>query len=219
MKSGEPTLVILVKKPFLGSGLSIAIGSVAGIAMAVLGATSAKASVTYDYIGNDFTNVRGNYTVTDKITGSITFATPLPANLSFPTTEYPTSFIFMDGVEAITNSSALTSLFVLGTDKAGHIKQWNIELDTKTSVIDTINFKHPYPSTVFDIVQDGITTSSTSVGQIFEDPGRWKVETAVPETSTWAMLILGFAGVGFMAYRRRSAALRVAGYPSLSIHR
>jgi hypothetical protein len=26
--------------------------------------------------------------------------------------------------------------------------------------------------------------------------------TAVPETSTWAMLILGFAGVGFMAYRR-----------------
>jgi PEP-CTERM motif len=27
---------------------------------------------------------------------------------------------------------------------------------------------------------------------------------AVPEPSTWAMLILGFAGVGFMAYRRRS---------------
>ncbi len=26
---------------------------------------------------------------------------------------------------------------------------------------------------------------------------------AVPEPSTWAMLILGFAGVGFMAYRRR----------------
>ncbi len=28
--------------------------------------------------------------------------------------------------------------------------------------------------------------------------------TAVPEPSTWAMLILGFAGVGFMAYRRKS---------------
>jgi hypothetical protein len=27
---------------------------------------------------------------------------------------------------------------------------------------------------------------------------------AIPETSTWAMMILGFAGVGFMAYRRRS---------------
>lgn len=28
---------------------------------------------------------------------------------------------------------------------------------------------------------------------------------AVPEPSTWAMMILGFAGVGFMAYRRRSS--------------
>jgi hypothetical protein len=28
--------------------------------------------------------------------------------------------------------------------------------------------------------------------------------SAVPEPSTWAMMILGFAGVGFMAYRRRS---------------
>jgi len=29
-------------------------------------------------------------------------------------------------------------------------------------------------------------------------------EAAVPEPSTWAMIILGFAGVGFMAYRRKS---------------
>jgi hypothetical protein len=36
--------------------------------------------------------------------------------------------------------------------------------------------------------------------------------TAVPEPSTWAMMILGFAGVSFMAYRRRNnvASLRVA---------
>jgi hypothetical protein len=27
---------------------------------------------------------------------------------------------------------------------------------------------------------------------------------AVPEPATWAMMILGFAGVGFMAYRRRN---------------
>ena len=35
---------------------------------------------------------------------------------------------------------------------------------------------------------------------------------AVPEPSTWAMLILGFAGIGAMTYRRRKqpAALRVA---------
>jgi PEP-CTERM motif len=27
---------------------------------------------------------------------------------------------------------------------------------------------------------------------------------SVPEPSTWAMMILGFAGIGFMAYRRKS---------------
>jgi len=30
------------------------------------------------------------------------------------------------------------------------------------------------------------------------------LNSAVPEPSTWAMMILGFAGVGFMAYRRRN---------------
>jgi hypothetical protein len=34
---------------------------------------------------------------------------------------------------------------------------------------------------------------------------------AVPEPSTWAMMILGFAGVGFMAYRRRNKS------PALSL--
>jgi hypothetical protein len=35
---------------------------------------------------------------------------------------------------------------------------------------------------------------------------------AVPEPSTWAMMILGFCGIGFMAYRRKSKApaIRVA---------
>jgi hypothetical protein len=36
------------------------------------------------------------------------------------------------------------------------------------------------------------------------------VMAAVPEPSTWAMLILGFAGVGFLAYRRKGqVALRL----------
>ena len=31
--------------------------------------------------------------------------------------------------------------------------------------------------------------------------------TPVPEPSTWALMILGFAGVGFMAYRRKDQGL------------
>jgi hypothetical protein len=33
---------------------------------------------------------------------------------------------------------------------------------------------------------------------------------AVPEPSTWAMLLLGFAGLGFMAYRRKSKPALIA---------
>jgi hypothetical protein len=38
------------------------------------------------------------------------------------------------------------------------------------------------------------------------------IASPVPEASTWAMMVLGFAGVGFMAYRRRnqSPSLRTA---------
>ena len=33
------------------------------------------------------------------------------------------------------------------------------------------------------------------------------VVAAVPEPSTWAMMMLGFAGVRYMAYRRRKQAI------------
>jgi len=38
----------------------------------------------------------------------------------------------------------------------------------------------------------------------------WIQVNAVPEPSTWAMLILGFAGIGFMAYRRKSQPAALA---------
>src|SRR5258708_4128130 len=43
--------------------------------------------------------------------------------------------------------------------------------------------------------------------------GTWEIRVteAVPERSAWAMLLIGFAGVGFMAYRRKSKpALMIA---------
>ena len=70
-----------------------------------------------------------------------------------------------------------------------------------------------------------VTTSGGSFGSPFDQitftvpQGQsWVVEdvisavAAVPEPSTWAMMILGFVGVGFMAYRRKPnrPALRVA---------
>jgi len=35
------------------------------------------------------------------------------------------------------------------------------------------------------------------------------IAPAVPETSTWAMMLLGFAGIGFMAFRRKAKLIAV----------
>jgi hypothetical protein len=56
------------------------------------------------------------------------------------------------------------------------------------------------------------TTNSTTFAFLNGDPSgdnsngldNIVISTAVPEPSTWAMMILGFFGIGFMAYRRKS---------------
>jgi hypothetical protein len=45
---------------------------------------------------------------------------------------------------------------------------------------------------------------------ISSDPGSSTAAGAVPEPSTWAMMILGFMGIGFLAYRNRGKTLRRA---------
>jgi hypothetical protein len=46
--------------------------------------------------------------------------------------------------------------------------------------------------------------------------GNWNITFStvadVPEPATWAMMILGFAGIGFMAYRRKSKPALMATY-------
>jgi len=58
-----------------------------------------------------------------------------------------------------------------------------------------------------DSTADAITTVDLegANGQLFAINGVFFGPlAAVPEPSTWAMMLLGFAGVGFMAYRRKS---------------
>jgi hypothetical protein len=47
---------------------------------------------------------------------------------------------------------------------------------------------------------EGVVADSITFAQV----------SAVPEPSTWAMMILGFAGIGFMAYRRKSKSALMA---------
>jgi hypothetical protein len=62
---------------------------------------------------------------------------------------------------------------------------------------------------------DPTSTFFTYIAAPLADPGFQGVAepsavAAVPEPSTWAMLILGFAGLGFMAWRRKSTPALMA---------
>jgi hypothetical protein len=48
-------------------------------------------------------------------------------------------------------------------------------------------------------VREGLSATADLFAEVTTD-----ISGGVPEPSTWAMMILGFAGVGFMAYRRKT---------------
>lgn len=68
------------------------------------------------------------------------------------------------------------------------------------------------------LLVNGTTGSDADLGQTFSFLVEGFVDTAftdpvspaIPEPSTWAMLLLGFAGIGFVAYCRKSKPASMA---------
>jgi hypothetical protein len=88
--------------------------------------------------------------------------------------------------------------------------------DSSNALIETFQFANG-SSNLVSPGYYGFQEDSSSIARIEFSGGyigdrNISISSAVPEPSTWAMLILGFAGVGFMAYRRRNntAMLRAA---------
>jgi hypothetical protein len=59
------------------------------------------------------------------------------------------------------------------------------------------------------IVASGFVVSFEFENDVLTLPNGFNLVAPIPESSTWAMLLIGFAGLGFIAYPRRkqSAAL------------
>jgi hypothetical protein len=171
---------------------------------------SASADVVYTYTGNaaqyDYGTLAG-CVGTCEITGSFTLSAPLSANLAYATTINATSFSFTNGIFSIDNTNAIfssgyNSLIRVSTDATGAIQDWYVALVRGP---DDYNVNIAIFSCSL-CGQDGVYNYEPYlVGYAFNSssPGVWTV-TGVPEPSTWAMMIFGFAGVGFMAYRRKS---------------
>ena len=72
---------------------------------------------------------------------------------------------------------------------------------------DTVKTWTSFASSPFSLTEE-IDISALGAGANLSSDDR---VSAVPETSTWAMMILGFMGIGFLAYRRKGQlAFRLA---------
>ncbi len=66
--------------------------------------------------------------------------------------------------------------------------------------------------TILNTNPGALFTLDASLSNISSGPDAFQVgaiTAAVPEASTWAMMVLGFLGVGFMAYRRKGQSSQI----------
>jgi hypothetical protein len=114
-----------------------------------------------------------------------------------------------DGTGVISGSALNGSIIVAGNDGTIDLIDLSGNIQTIASGGTRLDYTAP-DSTNGSLLIDSadliyrLSCTGCSIGSPPVD--------GVPEPSTWAMMILGFAGVGFMAYRRRQngTALRLA---------
>ena len=110
------------------------------------------------------------------------------------------------GIAPLAIWNDLGSGVTYGTGTAGSpSQQWTDVLDFQLNSAAVADLNNAIGSGLFSI------GATKALREIFSGSGAngnqqsvLEVSPSVPEPSTWAMLLLGFAGVGFMAYRRKS---------------
>jgi hypothetical protein len=194
-------------------------GLMVGLAIATV--TSPVAATTYTYTGNagESFPTPGNYV---SATVDLNCAGPCGAGnylynsgiSSFSLTDYNSSNspIF---TQSSSTAETLGYQNYLTLNAAGQVTSWFFNLwyfdNIAYQPISTFGQNNPSISgcdsclQTYDAAQweDWVSMSNVAYNDSSNNPGTWQV-AAVPEPSTWAMMILGFLGLGYLAYRRRS---------------
>jgi PEP-CTERM motif len=182
----------------MGKSMSVsklAVSFIAALLVAGSASVPARANIVYT-----FSNFTGGAT-----SGSLTLNLPdltAASNLGGSIAPYLVSLSFTENGQTFTITPLnLAANSQIGTNAAG---------SGGAGVINTLtaeqNFASPTPTLeIFTStwqVHTGLNGGTIAQGSfsIVEPP----VVTAVPEPSAWAMMLLGFLGLGFVAYRRKS---------------
>jgi Ice-binding-like/PEP-CTERM motif len=118
-------------------------------------------------------------------------------------------FVFQIGSTLTTASNSSVVIFKGGQD--GNVF-WQVgssaTLGTGTAFEGNILADASITLTTDATILDGRALARN--GAVTLDTNAVTIPPAIPEPSTWAMMILGFAGLGFMAYRRKAKPVLMA---------
>jgi hypothetical protein len=168
------------------------------------------------------------YTSANHISVSVLLAAPLGANPggNFFT---PLSFSISDGIYTITQNNAITypgqlfPEFFFGTDAGGNIFGWSVSAfaDVGNTIVNLGTYYNPYTPQYWDTVNNTFCSGPLTgheigcAGPLVAAGARYKVASAtipagagwtvqaVPEPSTWALML---GGLGLLAVVRRTRA-------------
>jgi hypothetical protein len=145
-------------------------------------------------------------------TTAVGFTQPVNLNLDFNASS--SDFYTFIGLTSGNNSISFANISTaFDTNFGGHPTSFDVYQATINAGFNgqsffEVNGSFPAGTVIVPFGTGGLFTSWTNTGL---DTGGQCIGCGpgtqiggVPEPSTWAMIILGFAGVGFMAYRRKS---------------
>lgn len=194
-------------------------------ALLTLSPTGAAATV-YTFTEGSSADAVGNFSFTTSLSGAqldnlapgTNITSSVATNFLFPVNfPYSTDTAgFAVGVQNPTGPATI----LIGTNAAGQITSWSISEGYFASfpvfpLENPTDFYGGYTVTTTNTGESILLVNDNDAGFAPGGPvkgavaymtgtGSFGAVAAVPEASTWAMMITGFLGLGFMAYRRRS---------------
>jgi PEP-CTERM motif len=170
-------------------------GAVAGAAAALLMAAPARADIVFDFSGTCFFTCTGMATGVLTLTDSYVFETVL-TNADFISFTYSSS---SRSYELTSAASIVNAGTTGGISAVGSLVGKEMIIEGSAGAVPFFDW------TPIDFFSGGVGPALEDAIESFKFT---RVTGAVPEPSTWAMMLLGFAGLGYAGYRKtRQAAV------------
>jgi hypothetical protein len=167
--------------------------------------------------------------ITDNFSGAAAAATQISGSFSVNVSDGQATSgsgviditgIGLEALTLVTNPAGGPGSFIFSSNGGDNIQaDTAVPPDSISGLLFAVGTTAPAnkQDLLFNVFANGDGTFSEVLegsldGTRFFDGGSLALTAAVPEASTWAMMILGFCGIGFMAYRRKQggASFRLA---------